>query len=144
MRLAHQYPGALLIISGGSSEIVDTAYREGVFLGLLAKELGVPGRRLLVDRDARNTRENAVFSDKLLRQAGVKGPVLLVTSAMHMPRSVGCFKKIGREVVPWPVDYLRSGWWGTAWLPKPWSLSKSAHALHEYVGLLLYKIAGYI
>ncbi len=144
VRLAYQYPRARLLISGGSSEISDTAYREAVFLGLRAQELGVPSSRLLIDREARNTRENAVYTDRMLRAAGVHGEVLLVTSAMHMPRAMGCFKKVGRAVVPWPVDYQRSGWWGTAWLPKPWSLGKSDQALHEYVGLLFYKLAGYI
>lgn len=144
VRLAHAYPKALLLISGGSSELRDTSYREGAALGGLALQLGVPARQLMVDREARNTRENALFSDKLLRQAGVTGPVLLVTSALHMPRSVGCFAKIGRQVVPWPVDYQRSGWGGSAWLPKPGSLNRSDAAIHEYLGWLSYKISGYL
>ena len=144
LRLAHRYPRAMLLISGGSSEIVDKRYREADALGGLARELGVPARRLLLERDARNTHENAVFSDRVLREAGVKGPVLLVTSALHMPRALGCFAKVGRKVTPWPVDYLRTGWWGSAWLPKPSSLGKSDAAIHEVLGWLSYRLSGYL
>ncbi len=144
VRLARKYPEARLLITGGSSELVDTRYREARTLGWLARELGVPERQLLIEDQARNTRENATFSVRMLRDKGITGPVLLVTSAYHMPRSVGCFRKAGLEAIPWPVDYLRSGYGPGAWIPKPGSLGRSAVALHEYFGWLSYKISGYL
>lgn len=144
VRLAHRHPEALLVIAGGSSAVLDTSYREAPALGKLARELGVPEKQLRIEARSRNTRENAVEVDRLLRRAGIRGPVLLVTSAIHMPRAVGCFEKVGRRVVPWPVDYLRTGWWGSAWLPKPHSLSRSDEALHEYLGWVFYKLLGYL
>lgn len=146
VRLAHAHPGARLIVSGGSSDLIGPKrYRESEALGALAAELGVARKRILVDRQARNTRENAVESARLLRAHGLeRGPILLVTSALHMPRSLGCFKKVGLEVVPWPTDYWRTRTGVGAFIPKPGTLMKSDGALHEYVGWLSYKLAGYL
>jgi uncharacterized SAM-binding protein YcdF (DUF218 family) len=142
VRLAHAHPRALLVISGGSAEILDDSYREADVLARLARGLGIGEARLRVDRQSRNTHENAVESARLLR--GVRGPVVLVTSAYHMPRSVACFTKVGLAVVPWPADFLRTGSGPGAWLPRPYTLVRSTAALHEYLGWLSYRIAGYV
>lgn len=144
LRLAKLHPRSLVVVSGGSSSVFDTTYREADILSRLAGELGLPPNRLLVDRDSRNTRENAVSSARLLAQARAHGPVLLVTSASHMPRSVACFAKAGVKVVPWPVDYYRTQNTLGAWLPCPSSLVRSTSALHEYLGWLSYRISGYV
>jgi uncharacterized SAM-binding protein YcdF (DUF218 family) len=146
VRLAHLHPGALLVFSGGSSDLIGPKrYREAEALAELAAELGVARRRIVVDRQSRNTRENALRSAELLRARKLeRGPVLLVTSASHMPRSVGCFAKVGLEVVPWPTDYWRTRTGLGAFVPKPGTLMKSDAALHEYVGWLSYKLAGYL
>ncbi len=142
LRLASRRPGALLLITAGSSALLSSQFREADALGDLTKELGFPQQRLRVDRDARNTHENAVNSKRIL--AGVPGPYLLVTSAAHMPRSVACFRKQGLEVIPWPVDFLRTGSGPGAWVPKPQTLLRSNAALHEYAGWVAYWLAGYI
>jgi uncharacterized SAM-binding protein YcdF (DUF218 family) len=142
LRLAYAHPRALLVISGGSAEILDDRYREADVLAQLARGLGISEARLRVDRLSRNTRENAVESARLLR--GVRGPVVLVTSAYHMPRSVACFTKVGQPVVPWPADFLRTGSGLGAWLPRPFTLVRSSAALHEYIGWLSYVLAGYV
>jgi uncharacterized SAM-binding protein YcdF (DUF218 family) len=145
IRLAHLYPQAMLIISGGSSSVLYTGDRESDTLGWLAHELGIPKKRIILDRNSRNTHENAVETHKILARIRVNGPVLLVTSAFHMPRSVACFNKVGEHPIPWPVDYYRTdSGVGSAWLPKPQSLMRSNTAIHEYIGLLFYKLAGYI
>jgi uncharacterized SAM-binding protein YcdF (DUF218 family) len=143
VRLARRYPRALLVLSGGSSNLILEQRRGAEVLGRLARELGTPADRLRLDLEARNTRENALYSLELLRE--VEGPVLLVTSASHMLRSVACFAKAGRKVVPWPVDYRRERVGRVAsWIPKPSALRKSTAALREYFGLLAYRVAGYI
>jgi len=83
-----------------------------------------------------------VNTRRLLR--GVRGDRLLITSAAHMPRAVACFRHLGMAVVPWPVDYLRTGSGPGAWLPKPRTLERSATALHEYLGWLAYWLMGYV
>jgi uncharacterized SAM-binding protein YcdF (DUF218 family) len=144
VRLAHKYPRTPLLISGGSSSLLPDAYNEARALGRLAQDLGVPARRLLIDLDSRNTRENAVESARLLREARVKGLVLLVTSAFHMPRAVACFDKVGLKVVPWPVDYLRTANEIGAFIPGASFLQSSTTALREYLGWLSYWLAEYV
>jgi uncharacterized SAM-binding protein YcdF (DUF218 family) len=160
VRLAHLYPSSLLVIAAGSSALLpglmhESAglqrltealqvsakrgalspddYREADTLARLARELGIGAARLRIDRESRNTHENAVESGKLLR--GIKGPVLLVTSASHLRRAVACFEKIGLKVIPWPVDYqLSRGFYASALVPSPHALVKSTIALREYLG----------
>ncbi len=68
---------------------------------------GIEPERIVLDATSRNTDENAVNSRELL--AAADAPILLVTSAFHMPRSVGLYRAQGFDVVPWPVDYRSSG-----------------------------------
>lgn len=147
VRLAKLHPTAPLILSGGSSAMVFDRYREAQALGRLARELGVEPERLLIDRESRNTRENAVETAKILDELGarVRGPVVLVTSAYHMRRAVACFEKAGVKVMPWPVDYIRAGCgFGLAWLPSATGLIRSNTAIREYMGLVAYWMSGYI
>ena len=142
VRLAHNHPRARLVISSGSSAVIYKFYKEGNVLGSLALDMGLPARQVVVDAESRNTRENALYSKRLLSK--VKGPLLLITSAAHMSRAVACFRKAGVEVVPWPVDYLRTGSGPGSWLPKPANLGRSNAALHEYAGWLYYWLVGYV
>lgn len=142
LRLANRHPGSILVITGGSSAILSSHFREADALGDLTKELGFPQRRLRVDRDSRNTHENAVHTGRLL--VDVPGPYVLVTSAAHMPRSVACFRKQGMDVIPWPVDFHRTGSGPGAWVPKPQTLIRTNIAMHEYAGWAAYWLAGYL
>jgi len=145
LRLAHRYPQARVLLSGGSGALVQAGRQsEARVLARLSREIGLAPSRLLIDDRSRNTRENAVESKRLLEQSHIKGPVLLVTSAMHMPRSVGCFEKVGQPVVPWPVDYQRHGFGLGAFIPKVDPLARSRSVLHELAGLLAYWVMGYI
>lgn len=143
IRLARRHPQAVLVISGGSSALLRHTAREADVLAPLARELGVAGPRLRLDDQARNTRENALYSARLL--GDVRGPVLLVTSAFHMRRAVACFAKVGLKVVPWPVDYQQVTLSSARnWLPRAVALDRSTTALREYLGWLAYRIAGYL
>jgi uncharacterized SAM-binding protein YcdF (DUF218 family) len=145
VRLAHEYPRALVVLSGGSSALRPRGrQREARVLARLARELGVPAARILVDERARNTRENAVESKRLLERRKVRGPVLLVTSAIHMPRALGCFERAGARVTPWPVDFQGLGYGPGAFVPRSDGLLRSRMVLHELVGLLAYWVMGYI
>ena len=144
LRLAHRFPRAKILLSGGSGTLSDEGYREAELLGRLARDLGLPAERLIVERNSRNTRENAVESARIVRQLAPAGPVLLVTSAFHMRRSLGCFRKAGLDPIPWPVDFRREGFGLGAWLPASIGLRHSELALREYWGLVAYTLVGYL
>ncbi|MFN0263878.1 YdcF family protein [Tepidamorphus sp. 3E244] len=106
--LARRYPQARLILSGGSGGLV---YRDldesGVAEDLLAS-LGIDPDRLELESVSRDTFENAVNSRELADPQPDE-TWLLVTSAFHMPRSVGCFRKAGFDVQAYPTDYRTRG-----------------------------------
>jgi uncharacterized SAM-binding protein YcdF (DUF218 family) len=109
------------------------------------ENLGVPHDRIIVESKSRNTAENAAFAKQLaMPQPGERW--LLVTSAIHMPRAVGAFRKVGFAVDAYPVAYQ------TASPQDLWALSASLmgsigmvdRAVHEWTGLLVYWITGRI
>lgn len=103
--LARQYPQARLVFTGGSGLVRNTTYTEADVARALFESLGVDQARMIYENASRNTWENALYSKKLVDPKPGE-TWLLVTSAWHMPRSVGCFRKAGWEVVPYPVDYI--------------------------------------
>ncbi len=102
--LAHRYPNARLMYSGGSANLVSTDAKEADYAAQLFEGFGISKARLLMERQARNTHENAEFS-KAMAAPKPGERWLLVTSAFHMPRSVGLFRKAGFNVEPYPVDW---------------------------------------
>jgi uncharacterized SAM-binding protein YcdF (DUF218 family) len=140
--LARRYPEARLVFTGGSGSLRDQVHREADFVAPLLAELGVEPARLLVERESRNTRENAVDALRLARPQS--GEVwLLITSAAHMPRAVGCFRRVGWSVVPYPVDYLTDGGAeGLFDLDLLGGLELTTYGLHEWIGLLSYRLFG--
>jgi uncharacterized SAM-binding protein YcdF (DUF218 family) len=117
--VAQQFPQAVVVLSGpGEAEV-----------RLAAAVLG-RSDRLLIDRRPTNTYENALYSRDLIAPAAGQR-WLLVTSAVHMPRSVGVFRSVDFSVLPWPVyDTPKSAAEGSAWV---W---------HEIVGLVGYRMLG--
>ena len=111
----------------------------------LLEEWGIPAAAIEVEEASINTRENALFSYRLLSARGIR-KIVLVTSAMHMPRAAGAFRKAGFEVIPAPADF-RTGWGAPnpvfLWLPNAGSLEHSQTALHEWLGLWTYRLRGW-
>ena len=104
-------------------------------------DLGVPRQRLVLERNARNTWENAEIVYNLVKpKPGDKW--LLVTSAFHMPRAVGVFRRFGWAIIPYPVDYHTSPDTIRAPLSFAAGLGTFENAFHEWLGLLSYWIAG--
>jgi uncharacterized SAM-binding protein YcdF (DUF218 family) len=134
-----------LLIAGGSGDLFDQSTSEALTLESLALQLGVPADRVLLDRSSRNTHENAVEASRLLQERGLSN-VILVTSAFHMPRSMGCFEKVGLQPRPYPVDFRsnRGRYDPLSWLPSVGNLQGSTTAVREYVGLMMYRLQGYI
>lgn len=142
--LARRYPQARLVFSGGSGSLADGSIAEADIVSRDADILGLPRARLILENRSRNTRENAVFSAAMV-QPKPEERWLLVTSAFHMPRAVGCFRAAGFAVTAFPVDYrtrgprdgLRFGGSVSEGLPQ---LDLAAK---EWIGLIVYRLAGY-
>lgn len=106
--LARRYPNARVVFSGGSANLLSNDAREADFAGEVFEGLGIDKSRLTMERRSRNTLENAEFSKALVApKPGERW--LLVTSAFHMPRSIGLFRKAGFPVEAYPVDWRVGG-----------------------------------
>jgi uncharacterized SAM-binding protein YcdF (DUF218 family) len=105
--LAHRYPNARIIFTGGSPRLLSDA-READYAAELFESLGISPERLIMERRARNTQENAEFA-KALAAPKTGERWLLLTSAYHMPRAVGLFRMAGFAVEPYPVDWRLAG-----------------------------------
>jgi uncharacterized SAM-binding protein YcdF (DUF218 family) len=141
--LARRYPNARILFTGGSANLLSNDAREADYAIAVFESLGVPAARVTIERRSRNTQENAEFSKAIAApKSGERW--LLVTSAFHMPRSIGLFRKAGFSVEPYPVDW-RAG--GRADLMTPRSVAGEGlnHvdiAVREWIGLLAYWISG--
>jgi uncharacterized SAM-binding protein YcdF (DUF218 family) len=108
-------------------------------------ELGVPSSAVVIETNSRNTHENAVFTKPILAAHGWKS-ALLVTSAMHMPRALGVFAKVGIAVTPSSTDAHGRGLAATSLLdfvPNASALALATDAIKEYLGLTAYRIRGW-
>jgi uncharacterized SAM-binding protein YcdF (DUF218 family) len=141
--LARRYPNARIIYSGGSANLISGDAREADFASAVFEGLGVARERLTMERASRNTLENAEFSKALAApKSGERW--LLVTSAFHMPRSVGLFRKAGFAVEPYPVDW-RLGGAADLWVfgtNMDRGLGRLDIASREWIGLAAYWVTG--
>jgi uncharacterized SAM-binding protein YcdF (DUF218 family) len=141
--LARRYPDAKLVYSGGSGGLVFNEAMEADYALDLLERLGVPRARVRIERRSRNTAENAAFT-KALVQPKMGERWLLVTSAAHMPRAMGIFRKQGFPVEAYPVDW-RTGGNADAAIPfftASGGLARTDNAVREWVGLVAYRLAG--
>ncbi len=141
--LARRLPEARLVFTGGSGMLIKSGPQEADVAGRLFEALGIPRSRLTLESKSRNTYENAQFTARLLApKAGERW--LLVTSAWHMPRAMGSFRRAGFAVEPWPVDYRASRGASIMRLQSsvPEGLRRIDFVMKEYVGLLVYYATG--
>jgi len=141
LALSRRYPDVPVIISGGDPAIVDRGTSEATITRALLVSLGLDPRRIQTDDRSRNTYENAVDSKELAKPQPGQAWVL-VTSANHMPRAMGCFRRVGWNMIPDPVDYETSG--STLSLNFDSDLRILGTAEHEWLGLVVYRLLGRI
>jgi len=143
VELARRYPAARIVFSGGSGALIYDEGAEAPFALRMLEGLGIPRARVLLEDRSRNTVENAIFSKALIQpKPGERW--LLVTSAHHMPRAIGVFRKMGFSVEPYPVD------WRTRGAPdalRPFAtlgdgLRRRDTAVREWAGLVVYWLTG--
>ena len=138
--LALRHPEARLVFSGGSAAINPGLANERRVNERFLRILEVDRSDALYEDRSRNTWENARYTKDLV--APQPGEVwVLVTSAVHMPRSVGIFRRVGFAVIPYPVDYRTGA--GTAWavyFNVAGRLTRLDEAVREYIGLAAYRL----
>ncbi len=135
-----------LLLSGGSGSILRDD-REAELMRLFLLKIGEDRRHFIFETESKNTYENAVNSALALRKNKPNGKYLLITSGYHMPRSVKCFDKVGVSVTPYSVDhYVGETRWDPEYLlvPNPNALHRWNILIHEWLGVIVYKLAGYI
>lgn len=142
LALARRYPQARILFTGGQGSPVHGATSEADVARELWQAWGMPEGQALFETRARNTYENVQLSQRLV-QPKPGETWLLVTSASHMPRAMGIFRRAGWEVTPWPVNYT-TGHTLQDWYDAPFGtrLNQLEWAAHEWIGLLAYRILG--
>ena len=146
-RLARQHAAPRLIITGGNIDCLrsikgsqaEASYR------ICTEQLGVDSSCIMLENRARTTYENGLFTKQLLDSLKLPPTIILVTSAIHMPRSVAIFKKLGMTVYPAPTDYLTDDppqFKIIGLFPTSGALDNSSNALHEIYGIIAYKLLG--
>jgi uncharacterized SAM-binding protein YcdF (DUF218 family) len=140
--LARRFPAAKILFSGGDI-LLRPGRSEAQAAAALFESFGIPANRLMLEDRARTTAENAAFS-RLLAMPKPGERWLLVTSAWHMPRAVGAFRKAGFPVEAYPVDYRTpktAGWW-VPFGSIANGLRRTDTAMREWFGLVMYWLAG--
>ena len=137
---------ARFAIVSGAPEVVELAeFSEARVLGRQIAEWGVEPARVILEEKARNTRENAVYSQRIVQERRFE-KVLVVTSAFHMRRSIECFEAVGMKVDTLAVDFRAHGDkvpGSRSWLPRAGFLADSSRTLREMAGLYIYRLQGY-
>jgi uncharacterized SAM-binding protein YcdF (DUF218 family) len=141
-----------LILSGGRVDWRPSSASEAEDMATLLETMGVPRSAMLLEPKSLNTRENAVNTQQIMQAQGIQR-ILLVTSAMHMPRSLMIFRKLGIEAIPAPTDFTalqldqasQSSFEATILdsLPDADQLRRTNRALKEYIGILVYRLRGW-
>ncbi|MCW5691501.1 MAG: YdcF family protein [Pseudolabrys sp.] len=142
--LARRYPNARIVYAGGDASLSGNRPPETDYLGPLLDDFGIPRSRVDLETRSRNTAENAAFA-KAIANPKPGERWLLVTSAQHMPRAVGCFRAVG-----FPVEAYPAAWRAD---PEPptvpslaigRSLERLDSASREWLGLIVYRLTGKI
>lgn len=131
LELHSERPDCDVIISG--DETTARLMGEGMV------KLGLPREQLRLESQSFTTADSAAHLGPMLGDQ----PFFLVTSAGHMPRTLGVLVKQGLKAIPVPTDHqLPKHWRNAEWNPSPSSLTVSDRAMHEYLGLLWYRLRG--
>jgi len=141
--LGRRYPNAKLVFSGGAALSERPSFTESTVVGDFLNQMGVDARRIVYEDRSRNTLENAVFTRELVKPDS-NPPWILITQAISMPRAVAVFRHAGWNVIPFPAGYLTDAdARSSIGLHLLSGLSLASIAIHEWGGLLAYRLAGY-
>ncbi len=140
--LSKKYPDAKLVFSGGSGRLLSQDVKEAEVIEPLLVIMGIDKDRMIYENNARNTHENATLTKTLVKPRRQENWIL-ITSAFHMPRSMGVFRKTGWKVIPYPVDYSYGADESLApFFSLPNGFATLSSGLHEWLGLVFYRLTG--
>lgn len=140
--LALDYPQSRLVFSGGSGSLSGPRNIERIITEYFVDTVDLEDSQVIYEDRSRNTYENALYTKAMVNPQADEVWVL-VTSAWHMPRSVGIFRKVGFPVLPWPADFLTRGdaeFRST--IEASQRLLELDIAVREYIGLVAYRLLG--
>lgn len=140
IRLHKKIPGSKIILSEG--KVFDVAAGSEA-MAEVAKAIGISQEDLILESESKDTADEA----RIIKPMIGDDKFILVTSAVHMPRSVAMFERLGMYPIPAPTDYLVIESQGTSpgdFFPNPGGMRRIETALHEYVGLVWAKLRGQI
>ncbi len=136
-----------ILISGGQGSFRgNITSREGQEMAVFLTNAGVRAEDIILEGKSLNTRENAKFSAQILQNQFHTKDCILITSAFHLPRAMGCFKKVGINALPFPAHFMqeKTVFWFDQLLPNEEALFYFYVVFHEMLGVVVYKVAGYI
>lgn len=153
-QLYRQGKAPWLVLSGGRIDWRGAGAPESADMAEIVKRMGVPQSAILQDPASLNTYQNAVNVRQILQSRQLKR-ILLVTSAMHMPRSLKIFERQGIEAIPAPTDFLVTESDFEMLDSSPQAvllnlfpdvdhLSETTRVIKEYVGLAIYRLRGWL
>ena len=132
LELYHTTRAPVILLSGGAGEAAEMAQA--------LEQQGVPPSALRTEPDSVTTYQNATYSAQILKREQLHR-ILLVDSIVPMRRAAGCFEQQGLEVIAAPIfDSYGAPVSGPRWRPQRTALFQSRRYLHEYLGMLFYKL----
>lgn len=136
-----------ILISGGTGKLVGEAKKEAETLKDFLLMLDIPEEDIIQEKKADNTYQNALYTKELVDNKYKGASVLLITSAFHMRRSLGCCNKVNLECTPFAVDYhtiSEINSFDDIFIPSSAALYNWDILFHELVGYLMYLVTGKI
>jgi uncharacterized SAM-binding protein YcdF (DUF218 family) len=138
-----------ILISGDSGYITDRGLHEAKQFKSILIQWGIPEKDIITEETSRNTHENAVETQNILNRSYPHlSRFLLITSGMHMRRSIACFENEGVKVTPFSTDLYtsdeRSYFWDQYIIPNVEYFEKWNHLTKEVFGYITYDLVGYI
>lgn len=143
LRLARRLGEVPVVFTGGVATLIFEGADATTPVAAYLASMGIEPRRIIVEGRSRNTHENATMTAALVDPRPGR-PWVLVTSAAHMPRAMGVFRRAGFDVVAYPVDY-RTRDAGDLLRPfgsVPAGLERLDMAVREWIGLVAYRASG--
>lgn len=134
----------IVIVTDANQPEFEPNWNETEVVAAQLEAWGIAKDRIVLEQTARNTRENALRVAEIVRARNLQ-KLLLVTSAFHMPRALGCFEAIGLHPDAHSVDFrgYDAKLHESSWTPRAWALADTSAALREYLGRFVYRFRGW-
>ena len=148
LNLYHAGKVKKILFTGGNARLLENPDRDNSPIFDFYVMCGVAPEDIIIESSSRNTRENAYFVKDMMQQKATNGKVILITSAFHMRRAEGCFRKVGIDVTGFSTDFYtilpKDRFSFDGLLPSPSVIGSWNFLIKEWVGYIVYWMMGYI